>query len=62
MNRFAWSRYDNCWSAETIDHALVCADEEAPAGLAGAVFAVGTPLAVTRADKKKQCMLHFSAT
>ena len=60
VNRFAWSRYNNCWSAETINHALVCADQEAPAGLAGAVFAVGTPLAVTRADKKKQCMSHYS--
>ena len=60
VKRFAWSRYDDYWSAETIDHALVCADQEAPAELAGAVFAVGTPVAVTQAEKKKRCMSHFS--
>ena len=48
-------------SPETTDHRLVCADQEAPAGLAGAVFAVGTPLAAAKTDIKK-CMSHFSAT
>jgi len=61
VNMFAWRRFDDCWSPETTDHRLVCADQEAPAGLAGAVFAVGTPLAAAKTDIKK-CMSHFSAT
>ena len=34
-----------------MNYALVCTDQDAPAGLAGTVFAVGTPL-VTKADIK----------
>ena len=61
VNKFAWSRYDDCWSPERINHALVCADQEAPAGLSGAVFAVGTPLAAAKTDIIK-CMSHFRCT
>ena len=60
VNKFAWSRYSDCWSPERIDHTLVC-DQEGPAGLAGAVFAVGTPLAGVETDVK-QCMSNFSAS
>lgn len=40
--KFAWSSFENCWSPERMDYALVCAESDAPPGLTGAVFAVGT--------------------
>ena len=41
VSRFAWRRYENCWSPERLNYALICAEREAPPDLTGAVFAVG---------------------
>ena len=56
-----WNKKQVGWNRKQVgDHTLVC-DQEGPAGLAGAVFAVGTPLAGVETDVK-QCMSNFSAS
>lgn len=37
VSRLVWRKFENCWSPERLNYALVCAE-------GGAVFAVGTPV------------------
>ena len=61
VKKFAWNRYNECWSPEIIDHSLVCADQDAPAGLSGAVFAVGTSRKEALINVRHILVLHSTA-